>query len=135
MKFKTVPRISETEWELMRVVWARHPVTAGEIIKTLIATDPSWHPKTARTLLARLVKKRALDYESDGRRYVYEPLVTERECIQAASTSFLDRVFGGSLQTLLAHFVQQHSSSPEELAELKRLLERPPKTRKKNRTP
>ena len=135
MKTKGVPRISETEWELMRIVWAKHPVTAGEIIEALTSADSTWHPKTARTLLARLVKKRALDYEPDGRRYVYRPLVTERDCIRAASASFLERVFGGALQPLLAHFVQEHAPSPEELAELRQLLEKSPKGQKGERIP
>jgi len=120
---KNFPRISETEWEVMRAVWAGHPATAGEIIERLAAGDPSWHPKTARTLLARLVKKRALSSQPDGRRYVYEPLVTEQACIAAASASFLDRVFGGALQPLLAHFVASRPPTPAELAALRRILD------------
>src|SRR5262245_57462822 len=120
---KRAPKISDTEWEIMRVVWATHPVTAAEVIETLIAQDPSWHPKTARTLLARLVKKKALDYEQRGRSYVYEPRLRERECIEAASQSFLDRVFGGALKPMLAHFVEHQKLTPKELEELSDLLQ------------
>ena len=128
MNLKNVPRISETEWEVMRAVWQRHPATAGEILERLLQADPSWHPKTARTLLARLVKKGALDYESQGRAYVYEPRVTEQECVAVASASFLDRVFGGALQPMLAHFVEQKKLTATELRELEKLLarKRPP---------
>src|SRR5579871_422708 len=104
---KSVPRISDTEWEIMRVVWEKHPVTGNEIIDALTASDPQWHPKTVRTLLARLVQKEALDYEARGRTYVYSPLVTEEECVASASQSFVDRVFGGSLKPMLAHFLDQ----------------------------
>jgi BlaI family penicillinase repressor len=120
---KHIPRISDTEWELMRVVWAKHPISAAEIIERLVATDATWHPKTARTLLARLVQKQALDYETQGRTYVYEPRVTERECVAAASESFVERVFGGSLQPMLAHFVEQRRITQRELSELQRILE------------
>jgi BlaI family penicillinase repressor len=123
---KRTPRISDTEWEVMRVVWRQHPLTAAEIVAQLAATDASWHPKTVRTLLARLVEKKALGYEAQGRAYVYEPKVTEAECIAAASGSFLERVFGGSLTPLLAHFVEQNRLSPEELAELRAVLDRAP---------
>ena len=122
---KQPPKISETEWEIMRIVWAQHPITAAEIIERLTAVDPTWHPKTARTLLARLVEKKALDYEERGRAYVYEPLVSEAECIAAASGSFVERVFGGSLKPMLAHFIEQRRLSPEELAELRALLDQP----------
>ncbi len=85
---KTVPRISETEWEIMRVIWATHPITAAEIIAKLMEEDATWHPKTARTLLARLVRKKVLDCERKGRAYVYAPRVSERECVGMASESF-----------------------------------------------
>ena len=120
---KSIPKISDTEWEIMRIVWDRHPITALEIIERLTAADASWHPKTARTLLARLVQKKVLGYEEQGRLYVYEPLVSERECIAAASQSFLQRVFGGSLQPMLAHFVEEQKLSKRELEELREILE------------
>jgi BlaI family penicillinase repressor len=115
------PRISETEWEVMKICWARSPVTAQEIIDTLAAQD-DWHPKTVKTLLNRLVKKRALGFKKEGRAYLYEPLVTERDCITAESKSFLDRVFDGALSPMLAHFVESRKLSPKEVAELKTLL-------------
>jgi BlaI family transcriptional regulator, penicillinase repressor len=118
-----IPRISDTEWEVMRVVWTRHPITASEIIDQLTAQDPTWHPKTARTLLARLVQKGALGYEAQGRSYVYEPLVSETDCVAAASESFVGRVFGGSLRPLLAHFVERQQLTRGDLEELHRLLD------------
>ena len=120
---KTVPRISETEWEVMQVLWAKSPLSSGEIIEALAAADPTWHPKTAKTLLNRLVKKKALGFKRDGRAYLYQPLVKESECVTAASESFLERVFGGSLTPLLAHFVEHRKLSAAEIRELKRLLE------------
>src|SRR5687768_10541846 len=104
---KSAPRISEMEWEVMRVIWKRHPISGSEVIQTLAAADKSWHPKTARTLLGRLVKKGALRFEPMVRGYQYWPLVTERECVAAASESFVERVFGGSLKPMLAHFVEE----------------------------
>ena len=118
-----LPRISETEWEIMKVCWERSPGTAQEIIDALSAGD-QWHPKTVKTLLNRLVKKRALGFKKSGRTYLYAPLVTENDCVAAESESFLDRVFGGSLHPLLAHFAETRKLSPVEILELKRLLKR-----------
>lgn len=118
------PRISDTEWEIMKILWQRSPLNSQEIIASLTSQDPSWHPKTAKTLLNRLVKKKALAYEQAGRAYLYRPLVQEGDCVRAEAESFLQRVFGGSLQPMLAHFVEQNKLSPKELAELKRLLEK-----------
>jgi BlaI family penicillinase repressor len=87
-----------------------------------LASPASRHPKTVKTLLNRLVKKGALGFTKEGRAYLYEPLVAERDCVTAESTSFLERVFGGSLQPMLAHFVESRKLSPAEIAELKRLI-------------
>ena len=107
----------------MRTIWGQHPATASEVIARLIAIDSSWHPKTVRTLLARLVQKKALSYEANGRKYVYSPLVTEEQCVSSASATFLDKVFGGALTPMLAHFVAKRRLSAEELANLRRLLD------------
>ncbi len=120
---KSIPTISETEWEVMKVVWAKAPISAAEIIETLSLVDPTWHPKTAKTLLNRLVKKKALGFKQEGRAYLYRPLVKETDCAAAESESFLDRVFGGSLKPMLAHLVERKKLSPAEIRELKRILE------------
>lgn len=119
-----LPRISETEWEVMKVVWTHAPLTAAEVIERLRARDRTWHPKTVRTLLNRLVQKRALGYRREGRVYLYRPLVAEKDCVAAATESFLDRVFGGALQPMLAHFVAQRKLTATDLRELQQILNR-----------
>jgi BlaI family penicillinase repressor len=120
---KPAPKLTETEWEIMRVVWDHHPITATDIIKRLAAGDPTWHPKTARAFLNRLVQKKVLDYEPHGRVYVYEPLVNEQQSVAVESESFLERVFGGSLKPMLAYFVEQRRITKKDLQELSDQLE------------
>src|SRR5437763_7919890 len=122
---KRMPRISETEWELMRIIWAQAPCSAGEIVEALSRRDPTWHPKTVKTFLSRLVRKKALGFRKEGRAYLYRPLVEEKDCVDAASESFLERVFGGSLKPMLAHFVERKKLSEEESRELRRMLKLP----------
>ena len=115
------PRISEAEWEVMKICWGTSPITAQGVVDAL-AGQHSWHPKTIKTLLGRLVGKRALGFKKEGRAYLYYPVVRENDCVTAETKSFLDRVFGGSLQPMLAHFVENERLSPKEIAELKKLL-------------
>ena len=122
MKKTKIPRISDTEWEVMKVVWTEGPNPADVVIEQLQKQDPTWHPKTAKTLLNRLLKKKALGYDKQGRAYIYRALVNEKECQDAVSKSFLARVFGGSLKPMLAHFVERKKVSPKEVAELRRIL-------------
>ena len=120
---KKIPRISETEWEVMKVVWELAPCSASQIIEALNQRDPAWHPKTVKAFLNRLVKKKALGFTLDGRAYLYHPLARQSECAEAASLSFLERVFGGSLKPMIAHFVARKRLSKEEIRELKNLLD------------
>jgi len=117
-----VPQISEAEWEVMRVLWARAPRTANEVCAAL-ADSTTWSPRTIKTLLNRLVNKGALKYKPQGRAYHYLPAVSESACVRAASRSFLKRVFGGALTPMLAHFLEEEKMSADEIAELRSMLD------------
>src|SRR3954470_21575812 len=119
---KHLPKISDTEWEIMNLLWTHSPATAAEIIDALQKKDASWHPKTARTLLNRLVRKKALTFKKEGRGYLYRPSVSQEACVEAESESFLGRLFGGSLTPMLAHMVERKKLSGDELAELRKIL-------------
>jgi BlaI family penicillinase repressor len=120
---KLPPSITETEWKIMRVLWAESPLGAAEIFEALRKEDPSWHPKTAQTLIGRLVKKGALGFKGKGRSYRYFPRFSEEECVERESNSFLERVFGGSLTPMLVHFVEHRKLSAGDIKELKKILE------------
>ncbi|MDQ3440790.1 MAG: BlaI/MecI/CopY family transcriptional regulator [Planctomycetota bacterium] len=121
---KRIPSISDAEWQVMEVVWARpDPVAANEIVARL---EPSsdWKEKTIKTMLNRLVNKGALGYEPDGKRYLYKPKVARDECVRVQTRSFLSRVFGGATGAALLHFVEEHDLTPAEIEQLRRVLAR-----------
>lgn len=111
----------------MKAVWSQAPCSAEQIIAALQQADPSWHPRTAKAYLNRLVRKRVLGFSREGRAYIYRPLVRQEQCVEAASESFLGRVFGGSLMPMIAHFVRRERLSADEIRELRRLLKNPDK--------
>jgi len=118
-----IPNITDAEWEVMKVFWLRSSFsTANEIVDEL-SKITSWKPNTIKTLISRLVKKKALGYKEDGKTHLYFPLVQEEECIKAESESFLKRVYGGALKPLLVNFLNEEKLTQEEIEELKRLLE------------
>ncbi len=116
-------RISDAEWEVMQVVWDRKAITAAEVIAALTSVT-RWGHRTIRTLLARLVEKGVLAAEADGNRNLYRPLVSRGKCVRAESDSFLKKVFGGNAAELLVHFVRSADISPDQLEELKRLIDK-----------
>ncbi len=114
--------LSDAEWLIMNLVWERQPLMAQEIIAEL--KEPcGWSPATIRTMLHRLIKKGALDYQPDGNRYLYRAAVRRADCIRRAAKSFLDRVFDGEAAPLLAHFVRTTRFTPDELTALRKLLD------------
>jgi BlaI family transcriptional regulator, penicillinase repressor len=119
---KSRPRISEAEREVMAVLWARSPQSTPEIVEAL-SEAKGWAPRTIRTLLGRLVKKKALALESEGRRHLFRPKLNRDECREQESRSFLDRVFGGEPASMLVSLVRQADLTPEQIRELKAILE------------
>ena len=118
---KTLPQISEAEYEVMRIVWKYTPINTNEVTDKLTKTT-EWSPKTIHTLLKRLVNKGALTYEKERRIFVYTPLVQEEEYINEQSTSFLNRFFSGNVTSMLSSFLDHDQLSPSEINELRSLL-------------
>ncbi len=116
-----LPKISDAEWEVMKVLWERAPQSANEIVEALAARQ--WSPATVRTLITRLVQKGALSFEKAGREYLYLPVVTREEGIRQERRSFLRRVYDGAVEPMLAGLLDEEDLSAEELEALHRLLD------------
>jgi BlaI family penicillinase repressor len=118
------PDITESEWKIMKLLWAKAPQPAYDLAAALEKTE-DWHPNTVRTLLSRLLAKKAVRIQKYKNLYLYSPSVTEQDCVRAESESFLKRVFGGSVKPLLVHFAKREELTAADIEELKRLLEKP----------
>ncbi len=114
-------QISDAEKVVMDILWRSAPSTAKLIIAQI---DPAhqWQDKTVKTLINRLLKKGAINFEKEGREYLYYPVLKEQDYIAEASSSFVERVFNGKVSSLVAAFAKQQKLSKSDLAELKSLL-------------
>lgn len=115
--------ISDAESTVMDVLWQRSPLAADEVVAAL-AGRQDWQEATIKTLLNRLLKKGAISAKADGRRYRYSPVLTREAWLMQASRGFLDRLFGGRVVPLVAHFGEQKALSRKDIAELRALLEK-----------
>ena len=120
---KPLPQISEAEYEVMRIVWQNAPVSTNEIVERLEKTT-SWNPKTIQTLIKRLVTKRALTYEKEGRMFVYTPMVAENEYVSQESSSFLKKYYNGNISAMLSAFLDNDKLSASDIDDLRSLLDR-----------
>lgn len=118
---RNLPKVSDAEWEVMKIIWKNPKTTSAFIIKSL-SSEQMWKPATIKSLISRLLNKEVIGYEKDGKEYLYYALIREEEYIKAESTSFLKRVFGGSFNSMILNFVKSEDISKEEIDELREIL-------------
>jgi predicted transcriptional regulator len=75
-----------------------------------------------KTLINRLLKKKALASERSGGRALYRSVVSREDYLTGESQGLLDRLFGGQIAPLVAHYARHRDLSPAEIARLKRLI-------------
>lgn len=118
---KKLPQISESEFEVMKLIWKYAPISTNDITERLTKTT-AWSPKTIQTLIKRLVTKGAITYEKQGRMFVYTPLINETEYVGQQSRSFLARFYDGNIAAMLSSYIENDKLSRDELAALRALL-------------
>ncbi|MDB5440837.1 MAG: BlaI family transcriptional regulator [Caulobacteraceae bacterium] len=120
---KKTTRISAAESQVMQVLWREAPLPSDQIVAAF-ADRPDWSEGTVRTLIRRLLGKGAVRTEPDGRRFLYHPVVTRADYVDSVSEGMLDHLFGGRLALMVTHFSERERFTPEDVAELKRMIAR-----------
>jgi BlaI family transcriptional regulator, penicillinase repressor len=118
---KVPETISEAESAVLAVLWDRGPATA-EDVSAALAAPRGWQDSTVKTLLGRLLKKGAVRAQKDGRRFIYTPALAREEWLSRESESLLNRLYGGRVAPLVAHFSRHRKLSKRDIRELKRLI-------------
>jgi len=119
---KRLPKISDAEWLVMQVFWSRGGLTADEVVEEFNG-KVTWNARTIRTLINRLLNKKALKFEKEGRKYRYFPAVNQEQCVKQERRSFVQRVYGGTVTPMLAAFIEDAKLSRKNIEELKRMLD------------
>lgn len=115
-------RISDAESVVMQALWERSPQSAEDIVAA-VGPGQGWQEATVKTLLNRLLRKRAIEADRDGRRFLYRPVLERTDYVHAESTSLLNRLFDGQLSSLVAHFSRNEKLSRREIDEIRALIE------------
>lgn len=115
-------QITAAESQVMDALWRRGPLTFDEVL-TEVTTNQSWGRATVKTLVNRLLNKKAIRSEREAGRHQYRALVERADYIDGESQGLLDRLFEGELAPLISHFAEYRKLKPEEIARLKRLIE------------
>jgi predicted transcriptional regulator len=115
--------ISDAESQVMEVLWgAPAPLPAEQVVAALSDTQ-RWQAVTVKTLLNRLLKKGAIAAQKDGRRFLYHAVLQRDEWVAQESEGLLQRLFGGRIAPLVAHFGSQRKLSAADIQELRKLID------------
>lgn len=116
-----VPSITQAESVIMGVLWRNSPLPTEAVI-SILEGEQRWRVGTIKALLNRLLRKRAIRAEKEGRRFLYSPVVSRDEWLLAESQGLLDRLFAGRVAPLAAHFSRHGKLTKRDIADLKRLI-------------
>ena len=100
--------ISEAELKVMQVIWDKKATTSLEIIK--FVKDSNWNDNTVRTLINRLIAKKAVGIsEKNGKTYTYVPLIEKEKYVTYTTKNFLKKIFNGSAFECLSLLIENMS--------------------------
>jgi predicted transcriptional regulator len=113
--------LSKSEQRVLDVLWNEPPLTVGQVIERL-QKDSDWHENTIKTLLTRLVQKKAVARRKDGGRFFYRPLVSRDAILTKESEGLLKRFFDGQMAPLVAHFADKRKLSKRDIEAIEKIL-------------
>ncbi len=114
-------RISGAESQIMEALWAKGPLTPDGIVEAVGAAH-GWAPGTVKTLITRLLRKKAIEGRREDGGYLYRPLLSRADYVQSESQGLVDRLFGGEVAPLVAHFAEHRALTERDIQLLKSLI-------------
>lgn len=113
--------ISPAEWQVMRIAWTLQKVTSNQVIE-ILQRKVDWKPATVKTLLRRLVHKKALKTTKQGRYFIYEPMVGEQTAMDTAADELFSSICEMHVGSTLVHVIKQHELSQADIKNLENIL-------------
>jgi predicted transcriptional regulator len=122
MTKQTTPRPTDAELAILRVLWQRGPSTVRQVQETLSRDRPTGYT-TVLKLMQIMTDKGLVRRDESQRAHIYHPVFAEEETQQRLVGDLIERAFGGSTTNLVMQALSAKKASPEELAEIRRLLD------------
>lgn len=120
---KSLPQISDAEFEVMNIIWKYAPINTNDIVERL-SRDKDWSPKTIQTMLFRLEKKGVITHEKESRIFVYSPLISKSAYLELEGNTFVDRFFDGALSQMVLNYLNQNELTNDEIDDLQAVLDK-----------
>lgn len=122
-KKQSAEQLTPLELEIMKVLWETGPAPVQAVQEHLAASERPLAYNTVQTMLNVLHRKGKVRRELRSRAFFYEPALSKPQAAQQAVGDLVDRMFGGSAESLVLSLVETRHLTPETLARLSTLLE------------
>jgi BlaI family penicillinase repressor len=113
--------LTDQELEIMKIVWERPSCTVRDVYEALLERRKVAYT-TVMTMMGILEQKGYLKRKQVDRAFVYRPAQPKSRVVGEMVRDFVDRVFNGSAEPLLAHLIEDRGLTPDEIAEIRRLI-------------
>lgn len=114
--------LSEGEWKIMNVLWDEGASSLMELVKKL-ENDTAWSKSTVFVMMKRLASKEAVSVDASGKVQRYVPLIDRADAESRETSSFLSKVYHGSVRMMMSSLAEQKSLSKEDIADLRCILD------------
>jgi len=119
------PILTEQELEIMKVVWEFGTATVRDVYETMLTRRKIAYT-TVMTMMKIMEDKKYLKRRLEGRAYVYEGTRPKKQMIREMVSEFINRVFNGSAEPLVAHLVEEQRLSDKELKQITKMIRENP---------
>lgn len=114
-------QLTRLELQMMQVLWENGPSTVQMVQENLSGERLAY--TTVQTMLNILQRKGKVKRKLLGKAYEYRPVLSRDKALREAASDMLDRVFGGSVETLLMSLVKSNQLDADKLARVQKLIE------------
>jgi len=114
-------KLTEAEWLIMNALWDKYPATARDIAKRL-PEGVNWAYTTIKTMLARLVGKKAVSQSKKGNTSVYEPILSRQKARRSALRMLANQAFDGAFGPLMHFLLEDQKLTARQRKELIEIL-------------
>jgi BlaI family transcriptional regulator, penicillinase repressor len=115
--------LTDAEWAIMIVVWEHEPCAAGTVQEAL-ETSHKWAYSTVKTTMDRMVAKGLLATKAIRNLTLFSSQISRADAQRGELRRLLSRAFDGALTPLIHFLVEEEKLSPQEITELRRLVNR-----------
>jgi BlaI family penicillinase repressor len=120
-------KLTQAEWQIMNTLWQKHPATARELMQRL-PRGVNWAYTTIKTMLSRLVEKKAVSEQKKGNTSLYKPLVSQKRARRSAFKSMLDQAFEGAMGPLMHFLIEEEQLSEKQRQQMFQILQKKAKS-------